>query len=160
MTHIVPVTRENQDSLMRGILEIETLSFPSPWSSGAFMHEIDNAVSRLWALVSNGSPAGYVCFRMFDTEIELINLAVHPHWRGTGGGKRLLEKMIETGVSYGIHQIWLEVRVSNDTAQRLYTSLGFEAVGRRRGYYTDTREDAIIMTLLLPGNERHRRASN
>jgi ribosomal-protein-alanine N-acetyltransferase len=160
MTDLVPVTRENQDSLLNGILEIETLSFSSPWSSGAFIQEIDNPISHLWALLANGSPAGYLCFWMFDTEIELINIAIHPHWRGTGCGKRLIEKMIETGVSRGIHQIWLEVRVSNETAQRLYYGLGFEAVGRRRGYYTDTREDAVIMTLLLPGNERHRRVSN
>jgi ribosomal-protein-alanine N-acetyltransferase len=160
MTNLVPVTPENQDSLLNGILEIETLSFSSPWSSGAFMQEINNPISHLWTLLANGSLAGYICFWMFDTEIELINIAIHPLWRGTGCGKRLIEKMIETGVSKGIHQIWLEVRVSNETAQRLYYGLGFEAVGRRRRYYTDTREDAIIMTLHLPGNERHRRISN
>ena len=160
MIHLVPVTRENQDSFMNGILDIETLSFSSPWSSGAFMQEINNPISHLWALLANGPLAGYMCFWLFDTEIELINLAIHPHWRGKGCGKRLMEKMVETGVSKGIHQIWLDVRVSNETAQRLYCGLGFEAVGRRRGYYTDTREDALVMTLHLPGGESHRRVSN
>jgi len=160
MSDLVPVTRENQDTFLDGILEIETLSFPSPWSSGAFKQEIDNPISHLWAMIADGSLAGYICFWMFDTEIQLINIAIHPQWRGTGCGKHLITKMIETGVSRGIHQIWLEVRVSNMAAQQLYHGLGFEAVGRRRGYYTDTKEDAMIMTLLLPGKERNRRVSN
>ena len=160
MIHLFPLTHENQDFFMNEILEIETLSFSSPWSSGAFTQEMNNPISHLWALLTNGSLAGYMCFWLFDTEIELINIAIHPHWRGKGCGKRLMEKMLETGVSKGIHQIWLDVRMSNETAQRLYYGLGFEAVGRRRGYYTDTREDALVMTLHLPGGERHRRVSN
>jgi ribosomal-protein-alanine N-acetyltransferase len=160
MSHLVPVTRENQGLFLHRILEIETLSFPSPWPSSAFIKEIENPISHLWGLVTDGSLAGYTCFWMFDTEIQLLNLAVHPQRRGMGCGNHLMTKMIETGISRGIHQIWLEVRVSNGAAQRLYHSLGFEEVGRRPGYYTETKEDAVIMTLLLPGKDTHRRISN
>jgi ribosomal-protein-alanine N-acetyltransferase len=160
MIDLVPVNRENLDAFLDGILEIEILSFPSPWSSGAFKQEIDNPASHLWVLIADGSVAGYICFWMVDMEIQLINIAVHPRCRGAGYGNHLVTKMIEAGFSAGIHEIWLEARVSNTVAQQLYRGLGFEAVGRRRGYYTDTKEDALIMTLLLPGNERHRRVSN
>jgi ribosomal-protein-alanine N-acetyltransferase len=160
MNAIVPVTRENQDAFLNGILEIENLSFPSPWSSGTFRQEIENPISNLRALITDGSLAGYICFWMFDTEIQLINIAVHPQQRGKGCANRLLAEMVETGVSKAMHQIWLEVRVSNHTAQQLYHRLGFEVVGRRRGYYTDTKEDAMVMTLLLPGKDKHRRVSN
>ncbi|MGD2125169.1 MAG: ribosomal protein S18-alanine N-acetyltransferase [Desulfobacteraceae bacterium] len=160
MTSIVNVTEENQDTYLDGIAEIENLSFPSPWSPNAFIQEIRNPFSRLWALLVDKALVGYICFWMLESEIQLINIAIHPKARGRGFGGRLLTKMIESDVSKDMHSIWLEVRVSNLTAQKLYESLGFEEVGRRPRYYKDTNEDAIVMSLFLSEKEMYRKASN
>ncbi|MCJ7595358.1 MAG: ribosomal protein S18-alanine N-acetyltransferase [Desulfobacterales bacterium] len=149
MTSIVGVNPENQPVYLDRILAIETLSFPSPWSFGAFEQEVKNPISRLWVLTANKAVAGYICFWIFDAEIQLINVAVHPKARGRGYAEHLLNRMIESGLSKGIHQVWLEVRLSNVAAQGLYRKLGFEEVGRRPRYYGDTDEDAIVMSLTI-----------
>ena len=69
-------------------------------------------------------------------------------------------RMIEAGICKGIQQVWLEVRLSNTPAKMLYEKLGFLEVGRRKKYYSDTNEDAIIMALSLSNNKQHRFASN
>ena len=160
MNALENITRDNYHIYIDPILEIENRSFPLPWSQRAFIQETENPVSHLWVLLSNGNVVGYVCFWLFDREIQLINIAVHPEKRGMGFGHYLMTKMIETGFSKGSQYIWLEVRISNLTAKRLYQKLGFEEIGRRRGYYRETKEDAIVMVLSLQQREGIRRFSN
>ena len=147
MSFLILVHEENQAAFLPRILEIERLSFPSPWSIHAFREELKNPVSQLWALISHGALQGYVCFWMIDAEIHLLHIAVHPLARGNGFGDRLLGKMIDVGVSKGLDTAWLEVRVSNVVAQKLYRKHGFSDMGRRLRYYRDTNEDAIVMSL-------------
>jgi ribosomal-protein-alanine N-acetyltransferase len=149
MSRLLEITAANFQHFLDGILEIEKLSFPSPWSLNAFKDEIRNPISHLWALAGDDALTGYLCFWMFDSEIQLINIAVHPLKRRKGYGHHLLTKLIGTGISKGIEYIWLEVRVSNTPARRLYQKLGFKEIGRRPRYYTDTNEDAIVMSLGL-----------
>jgi ribosomal-protein-alanine N-acetyltransferase len=159
MTSLVAITRENYQFFLHQILEIEKLSFLSPWTLHTLKSEIESPISHLWALKVEKVLSGYICFWMFDNEFQLINLAVHPHDRGKGLGHYLLKKMIERAVSKGMQYIWLEVRPSNLVAKRLYQRLGFEEVYRRPRYYPDTHEDAIVMSLnllkktVLPRNE-------
>ncbi len=160
MTSVQDITHDNYHIHLDPILEIENSSFPSPWSQRAFIQEIENPVSHLWALLADDRLVGYICFWMFDREIQLINIAVHPQERGKGMGHLLMTKMIETGFSKGSQYIWLEVRISNLSAKRLYHRLGFEEIGRRRGYYRETKEDAIVMVLSLQQKEGVRRMSN
>ena len=160
MTSIVSVNSQNQQVYLDRILAIETLSFQSPWSFGAFEQEVKNPISSLWVLIANEAVAGYICFWVFDAEIQLINIAVHPKARGRGYAEHLLNRMIESGVSKGIHQVWLEVRLSNMAAQGLYLKLGFEEVGRRARYYRDTDEDAIVMSLTISEDVIHRKVCN
>lgn len=149
MTSLVTITKENSQPFLQKILEIEELSFPSPWSVHALKSEVENPISHLWALRMGPFLSGYICFWMFDREIQLISVAVHPHDRGKGLGQYLLTEMIETGISRGMRQIWLEVRPSNSVAKGLYERLGFEEAYRRSRYYPDTHEDAIVMSLNL-----------
>ncbi len=128
---------------------IERSSFPSPWSLKGFMDEIYNPVSRLWALMTDDTLIGYICFWMFADEIHLLNIAVEPEKRHSGFGKLLLNKMIETGSAQGIGMVWLEVRPSNLAAINFYQAAGFRQAYRRIRYYRDTNEDAIIMSLDL-----------
>jgi [ribosomal protein S18]-alanine N-acetyltransferase len=136
-------------SFVDQILEIENSSFPAPWSSNAFEEEINKGISNLWAIISEQRLVAYICFWMFDEEIHILNLAVHPQKRNMGWGKNLLQNLIETGTACGVENIWLEVRPSNIAALSIYKKYGFVEVGRRKGYYRDSQEDAIIMALDL-----------
>ena len=160
MTSLVDITVKNSRNYLESILEIENLSFPSPWSLEAFKEEIRNPISHLWGLTVDEVLTGYICFWMFDIEIQLIDLAVHPRERGKGFGHYLLTKMIEAGVSEGKKYIWLEVRPSNLAALRLYEKSGFDPVDRRPQYYADTHEDALVMALMLSSKRGYRLASN
>jgi ribosomal-protein-alanine N-acetyltransferase len=160
MSSLVTITKENFQPFLQKILEVEELSFPSPWSVHALKSEIENPISHLWALIMGKVLSGYICFWMFDREIQLISVAIHPHDRGKGLGHYLLKEMIETGISEGMQQIWLEVRPSNLVAKGLYERLGFEEAYRRPGYYPDTHEDAIVMGLNLSRQDPYRSISN
>lgn len=131
------------------ILEIERASFPVPWSERSFEEEINRGISNLWALISEQRLYAYICFWMFDREIHILNFAVHPDKRRQGLGRYLLMMVIDTGKTSGIENIWLEVRQSNGPALSIYKKFGFNDVGRRKGYYSDSQEDAIIMALDL-----------
>jgi ribosomal-protein-alanine N-acetyltransferase len=148
-SRLVKITREEFPIYAEQIIEIENSSFPSPWSINAFKGEVERSISHLWALVTDKSLRAYICFWMFDSEIQLINLAVHPMNRGQRLAQFLLSRMIDTGVSKGLKSIWLEVRPSNMAARKLYDKLGFHEVSRRSRYYTETNEDAIVMALAL-----------
>jgi ribosomal-protein-alanine N-acetyltransferase len=149
MISLVEITQQNFLKFQEDILYIEKSAFPSPWDLNAFSKEIDRSISHVWALVVDDFLAGYICFWIFAGEIHLMNVAVHQTCRGKGWGYRLVSKMIEVGVTQGAETAWLEVRPSNLTARALYKKVGFVEVGRRPRYYTDTREDAIIMSIPL-----------
>ena len=149
MTSLIEINKENYHLHSEQILEIENLSFLSPWSYQAFLEELRNPISHLWGIIEDKALSGNLCFWMFDRDIQLINLAVHPVKRNRGLGYYLLTKMIEECISKGIPNIWLEVRRSNLAAKHLYEKLGFEPVGCRPRYYRDSNEDAIIMALTL-----------
>ena len=125
-----------------------------------FAEELKRSMSHLWALEAEGRCLAYICFWVVAGEIHLMNLAVHPEERRRGYARRLLETMLMNGRSLCATQAWLEVRSSNKVAQALYRSMGFRKMGRRPGYYRDTQEDGILMSLELGGEsgKRSRRA--
>ncbi|MDY7038887.1 MAG: ribosomal protein S18-alanine N-acetyltransferase [Thermodesulfobacteriota bacterium] len=149
MIAIIDITIKNEYIYLESILEIENLSFPSPWSLQLFKEEINNPITSLWALMTDEALSGYICFWMFDSDIQLINIAIHPNRRGQGLGHYLITEMIESVSSKGINSIWLDVRPSNLAARKLYKKVGFEEISRKARYYKDTAEDAITMTLTL-----------
>ncbi|RLB19231.1 MAG: ribosomal-protein-alanine N-acetyltransferase [Deltaproteobacteria bacterium] len=149
MISLIKITAEAFSFYQDQILAIEQVSFPSPWSAEAFLEETRNPVSHLWAAKAGDHIVGYICFWMFAGEIHLLNIAVHPKWRRQGLGTLLIEKVKALGLSEGAEKVWLEVRPSNHAAQRLYAKAGFKVVGQRIKYYTDTGEDAIVMSLSL-----------
>jgi [ribosomal protein S18]-alanine N-acetyltransferase len=132
------------------ILEIEKDSFPTPWSQDLFHSEMINPLSRI--LVGRAADAqgravvGYIiCWRVAD-EIHLHNIAVRRDLRRGGIASRLLSKAILDSRPEGARWMTLEVRRSNLSAQKLYEKFGFSQKGVRRAYYSDTGEDALIMS--------------
>jgi ribosomal-protein-alanine N-acetyltransferase len=149
MSRFTRITTQNLLAHLADILNIERVSFPSPWGRESFEHEMRNPVSRFWGILSDNGLVAYICFWVAAGEIHLMNIAVHPEMRKRGLGRALMEKLIQTGFEEGVRKIWLEVRPSNEAARRLYSGMGFTEVGQRRRYYTDTGEDAIVMALVL-----------
>ena len=92
---------------------------------------------------------GYAVYRVIIDEAHLLNIAIAPETRGAGLGRLLLEHVESDCADQGADRILLEVRPSNDRARALYAAFGYVEVGRRKRYYEDTREDAILMDRIL-----------
>ena len=157
MNCLATVTRENFPRFQNDLLAIENSSFPSPWNAVSFSSEIDREISHFWILTIDDALAGYICFWIFAGEVHLLNVAVEKDCRRKGVARQLLSKMFDVGKREGAETAWLEVRPSNLAARSLYQKLGFREVGRRLRYYTDTSEDAIIMSVALKENPKNER---
>ena len=131
------------------IEEIERRSYPTPWSRSMFAGELAKPSSiclgAFAADEEDGGLAGYLIVSRYVDAWHVMNVAVEPDQRGRGVGTMLLERLFDLTAEDARRGYTLEVRVSNRKAIDLYERLGFTARGLRRGYYTDNREDALIM---------------
>ncbi|NPB08848.1 MAG: ribosomal protein S18-alanine N-acetyltransferase [Thermodesulfobacteria bacterium] len=134
---------------LKDILFIERISFPTPWTPLQFGSEFFKKGSRIWVIEEAGKIRGYVCFWEIADEIHLANIAVSPERRRKGLASFMLRTLVRYAKRRGFRRILLEVRERNLPAQRLYEKFGFRTDGRRRSYYPDTGEDAILMSLSL-----------
>lgn len=133
------------------VLAIERASFSAPWSRNAFVGELtENHFARYLVMLEGEVTIGYGGMWIIIDEAHVTNVAVHPDFRGRKLGESLLRRLMAEAVASGARKMTLEVRVSNDRALGLYRKLGFRDVGVRRGYYTDNKEDALIMWADLP----------
>lgn len=130
---------------------IEQDSFSDPWSLGQFIEELGKAEADWLVALDDGIVVGYAGVQMLVDEAHITNLAVAPAARGRGIGSALLARLLGAASARGARLVTLEVRENNVEAERLYRRHGFQAVGRRPRYYTDTGEDALLMTLELEG---------
>jgi ribosomal-protein-alanine N-acetyltransferase len=125
---------------------IERASYPTPWSRSMFAAELRKpSALALGAYDESGDLVAYAFASRYVDAWHVMNIAVAPEFRRQGIATRLLERLFEVTSADQRRGYTLEVRVSNHDAIRLYERLGFEARGIRRGYYTDNREDALIM---------------
>jgi ribosomal-protein-alanine N-acetyltransferase len=132
---------------LSAIETIERLSYRTPWSRSMFAGELAKPSSVCLGAYDahTGALIGYAIVSRYVDAWHVMNLAVEPVYRRRGVGTALLERLFEATAGDGRRGYTLEVRVSNTGAMRLYERAGFRARGIRRGYYTDNREDAIIM---------------
>ena len=128
---------------------IERGAFRVPWPRESFCYELRNPRARNLVARVGTAVVGYVCVWLVAGELKINNVAVRPDCRGQGVGAKLLEAVIEPARSRGFTEATLEVRPSNLEARALYERFGFREVGRRKRYYPDSGEDAILMTLHL-----------
>lgn len=130
-----------------GVMEVERLSYLTPWSRDAFLSEIMQTYT-IYLIARDGEKVvGIAGMHVVWEDSHVTNIAVHPLYRGRSLGERLMQELIQRAHKRGARRMTLEVRSSNTPAQSLYRKLGFiTAPGAiRKGYYTDTNEDAVIM---------------
>jgi ribosomal-protein-alanine N-acetyltransferase len=130
-----------------GIERIENAVYPTPWSRSMFAGELAKPSSLCVGGFDpdSGRLIAYLIVSRYVDAWHIMNLAVHPGWRRVGVASRLLDELFELTAGDRRRGYTLEVRISNTSAIALYERFGFETSGVRRGYYTDNREDALIM---------------
>lgn len=130
------------------VMGIENEVFPTPWPEHAFQRELTrNELAHCYTLEREEKVVGYGCLWLIVDEAHISTLASSPEWRSHGLGELLLLTLLHEAIALGAVMATLEVRVSNAVAQALYSKYGFGVVGRRKKYYTDNQEDALLMTV-------------
>ena len=130
---------------LNGIEAIEKRAYPTPWSRSMFASELAKPTSICLGAFEGEELVGYVINSRYVDAWHVMNVAVDPEHRGRGVGTMLLERLFDLTATDAHRGYTLEVRVTNVKAIDLYERLGFRSRGLRRGYYTDNREDALIM---------------
>jgi ribosomal-protein-alanine N-acetyltransferase len=155
------------------VLEIDRLSFPLPWSEASYRHELTanpaahflvlvdpdrqhqpGAVARLFGAAATRELIGFGGFWFIVDEAHISTIAIRPEYRRRRLGEQLLVALLARALNLGAVMATLEVRVSNAAAQQLYRKYGFGEVGRRRHYYRDNGEDALLLTVYLDAARR------
>ena len=130
---------------LSAIEAIEQKAYPTPWSRSMFASELAKPTSICLGAFEGDQLVGYIVNSRYVDAWHVMNVAVDPDHQRRGIATALLERLFEVTRDDERRGYTLEVRVSNEDAIALYEKLGFEARGIRRGYYTDNREDALIM---------------
>lgn len=138
---ILPLRPEDLDY----ILEIERLSFPSPWTKTLFLGELENPGALLRIVKIEDRIIGYLALVIVLDEVHLTSIAIHPEFRRQGIGRILLTRTLEHAFRAGGRYIFLEVREKNIPALSFYRDLGLVPAGVRRRYYQDTGENALLL---------------
>ena len=113
------------------------------------MKELGNTLACYYILESNEQLLGYIGTWIIFDEAQITNVAVHPEFQGNGFGRKILSYFFVQMKAKGMNVITLEVRPSNDHAIMLYKSFGFREIGRRKEYYLDNKEDALIFEVKI-----------
>lgn len=141
----IEITRMKRRHLRR-VLSIEGRVYPRPWSMSLFMSELSQRATRSYIVARcDGEVVGYSGMMFNLDEAHVTNIAVDPDLHSRKIGSRLLLTQITEAIARGSVTISLEVRTKNKIAQTMYEKFGFHATGVRKGYYIETREDALIM---------------
>ena len=127
------------------IAQLEKICFSDPWSEKSVASELDNKLA-FWLVAAEGDTvAGYIGSQTVIDETDMMNVAVHPDFRRQGIAEALVNALVENLKKMGSRCLTLEVRASNEPAIALYGKLGFAEIGRRKNYYRNPREDALIL---------------
>lgn len=129
------------------VVAIEKVSNGSPWSDRGFRNEIDHEHGVFLVAVEGGEVVGYGGVWLVIDEAHIVNVAVREDRRRQGIARGLVKRLLDLSKEAGMKTASLEVRAGNEGAIRLYEDLGFVTTNRRKRYYPDNREDALVMWL-------------
>jgi ribosomal-protein-alanine N-acetyltransferase len=152
----IVIMRMSEHDLLE-VVEIEEQSGLSRWGWAAYYAELQSGNRELMlvarparsSIVASGPIAGYIVARETSGELHINNVAVRSEYRRRGIGAAMLERVIHEARLRKANTAFLEVRSANLAAQALYEKCGFRAIARRANYYSDPREDAVVMSLVL-----------
>ena len=139
---IEKMTKEHLES----VYIIETECFSHPWSKQSLENELNNDTSLFWVATENNDVIGYIGMSVVIDEGYIFNVAVSETYRKKGVGSALINELVTYGKKNNLCFITLEVRESNINAQSLYSKFGFIKVGERKNYYSEPKENAILLT--------------
>lgn len=143
-----PVIRKMTLEDVPAVIDLDQKSFSLPWPERSFRFELtDNPASRCWVAELDGRIVGMLVAWLMVDEVHIATLAIDPDFRRQGIAKSLLSHALRRLIEEGARSSFLEVRESNLAAREMYRKLGYQQTGRRRRYYRDNDEDAILMTL-------------
>ena len=145
--------RPATDDDIAAVARLEKAVATQPWSAGQFEDELKTSKSTFLVLTDDETDeivSGFIIFRELLGETHILSVAVDTSQRRRGWGKRLLTLAINEAYRKGHDRVFLEVRINNAAAKALYQVMGFQEVGRRKGFYSNG-EDAIFMELRLKG---------
>lgn len=131
------------------LADIDAVCFSVPWRKTSFEEALDGVGYAFFGYFEGERLLGYAGMLAVLDEADVTNIAVLPEARRRGVGRCLVEALIAEAVVRGVKLLHLEVRESNTVARALYESLGFVTDGRRKGYYRQPTEDAVLMTLVI-----------
>ncbi len=129
------------------IVSLERLCFAEPWSIEQYRKSLEQDSFRVFGILHNNCLNAYISLYLMDDEAEIISLAVHPQCRKMGLGKSLVSKALLLCRLANVGRVFLETRASNIPALKIYRGLGFAEVARRKNYYPDNLEDALVLRL-------------
>lgn len=130
------------------VVDLDQKSFSLPWPERSFRFELsDNPASRCWVAEMDGRVVAMLVAWIFVDEAHIATIATHPDYRRRGIARKLLAYALQSAMREGAQSSFLEVRESNLPAQDMYRKFGYVEVGRRKRYYKDNDEDAILMNL-------------
>ena len=137
------------------VLVLDQISFSLPWPERSFRFELtENMASRCWVAEVDGRIVGMVVGWLLVDEMHIATIATHPDYRRQGIASKLLLHTLLKSMDEGALTSFLEVRESNLAAQEMYLKFGYEKTGRRKRYYRDNDEDAILMLLKSLSRDR------
>lgn len=144
--------REMLLSDLSAVMQLEPTLYSHPWTHGNFVDSLRNH-HQAWVLTETHTIIGYSVMMMVLDEAHLLNISVDKALQGKGWGRYLLNLMMKKALELGAANMFLEVRVSNVTAIKLYEKVGFSEMAIRRHYYPahNGREDAVLMGIALNG---------
>ena len=138
---IIPMTDAHVDA----VADLEAICFADPWSANSVASELTNPLSCWLVALEADTVVGYIGSQTVMGETDMMNVAVHPDHRRKGIAVSLIHALVQKLKECESHCLTLEVRASNAPAIALYEKLGFAEAGRRRNYYRNPKEDALIL---------------
>ncbi|MDH3227477.1 MAG: ribosomal protein S18-alanine N-acetyltransferase [Thermoleophilia bacterium] len=141
----LPKLRDMRFRDVAQVVEIERASYPTPWPRQMFLDELGRPSAQCLVVAAKEDVRAYLIAASYAEVWHVLNVCVKSAHRGRGHGRELLDELFSRGEGHAHRGFTLEVRVSNDPAIRLYREAGFIDYGVRPGYYSDNREDALIM---------------
>ena len=143
-----PLIRKMELKDVMQVAAIDEDSFSLPWPPRSYQFELtDNPASRSWVAEIEDQVVGMLVGWMIVDEIHTATIATHKDFRRQGIAEKMLAHALRSAKAEGAITSFLEVREGNQAARQMYNKFGYVEVGRRKGYYKDNGEDAILMSL-------------